>query len=241
VLVMNDNQSQITNNYISRNTATEYGGGVYLVDSNARVAGNQIIDNQAGIIGGGAVVINRTPTIENNLFARNRAPSGGAGVFVADAQPTLRHNTIANNGRGQNSDGILLSAGAAPVLAYNVITGGDYGIRSGGGQPRQTMRNSLFDNRLGNYQGVTPGATDLLADPLLIAGPRGSYYLAQNASGQGATSPLVDACAETAQALGLHLTTTRTDGQPDRDLADIGFHFTDLPPKVFIPLVQLSD
>jgi parallel beta-helix repeat protein len=241
VLVLSDNRSQITDNTISHNVASDHGGGLYLVHSNAKVTGNQIIDNQARTIGGGVVVDNQAPIVENNLVSRNRAGDGGAGFYLSNSQPTLRHNTIASNGRNQNGDGVMLVNGAAPSLSYNVIVGNDYGIRSGGGQPRQTMRNSLFDNRLGNYQGLTPGATDLLVDPLFISGSGGGYYLAQNASGQGATSPLVDACAETAQALGLHLTTTRTDGQPDRDLADIGFHFTNLPPKVFIPLVHLSD
>jgi parallel beta-helix repeat protein len=187
------------------------------------------------------VVDNQAPTVENNLVSRNRAGDGGAGFYLSNSQPTLRHNTIASNGRDRNGDGVMLANGAAPSLSYNVIVGNDYGIRSGGGQPHQTMRNSLFDNRLGNYHSVAPGATDLLVDPLFVPGPRGAYYLAQAASGQGTTSPLVDACMESAQALGLHLTTTRTDGQPDRNLADIGFHFTNLPPKIFIPLVQQSN
>ncbi len=133
----------------------------------------------------------------------------------------------------------MLAPGAAPAMSYNVIVGNDYGIRSGGGQPRQSTRNDLFDNRLGDYLGVTPGASDLRVDPKFNNGPRGSYYLAQTGAGQANTSQLVDACAETAQALGLHLSTTRTDGRNDQGLADIGYHFEDQPNRMFLPVVRL--
>ncbi len=33
VLIMTDNDSQITNNYISRNTANEHGAGIYVTNS----------------------------------------------------------------------------------------------------------------------------------------------------------------------------------------------------------------
>jgi parallel beta-helix repeat protein len=241
VLVMNDNLSLVVENYISRNTAHQYGGGIYLVNSNARVANNQIIDNQAGNLGGGAVILDASCAFENNLVSRNRASEGGAGIYISNSQSTLRHNTIADNGRNQSGDGLLLAPGAAPSLSYNMIVGNDYGIRSSGGQPRQTMRNSLFDNRLANYQGLEPGGSDLLADPQVVNGPLGPYYLAQVGAGQQANSPLLDACGETAQALDLHQLTTRVDGQPDRGLADIGFHFPRLAPKVFLPVVRLSN
>ena len=135
---------------------------------------------------------------------------------------------------------MLLSAGASPALIYNVIVGNEYGIRSGGGQPRQVVRNNLFDNPQGNYVGVAPGANDLLSDPQFISGPRGAYYLTQPGAGQGSLSPLIDACSETAQALGLHLSTTRTDGVNDQGKADIGYHFDNQPSRAFLPLVRLG-
>jgi parallel beta-helix repeat protein len=191
-------------------------------------------------MGGGAVILNRAPTFANNLIGRNRATNGGAGFYIGGSQPTLRHNTIANNGRNQNSDGIMLSPDAAPTLSYNVIVGNDYGIRSGGGQPRQTVRNVFHDNRLGDYQGVAPGASDLLVNPQFTSGPLGPYYLAHAVAGQNTNSPLIDACTESAQGLGLNLTTTRTDGQDDQGLADIGYHFESQPSRSFLPLIGVS-
>lgn len=240
VLVMTDNNSQITNNYIARNTANEHGAGIYLTNSTALVGSNQITNNFARGLGGGAVILSASPRLENNLINRNRANQGGAGLYVTNSQSVLRHNTVADNGRNSNGDGLMLASGGAPRLSYNVIVGNDYGIRSTGGQPGQLFRNSLYDNRLANYSQVSPGSTDILTDPKLVTGPLGPYYLSQAGAGQGVNSPLVDACVETAEALGLHLSTTRTDGQFDRGLADIGFHFDSLPRKTFLPLLPMA-
>ncbi len=235
-----DGNSQITGNHFNRNVASENGGAMFFANSAARVADNQITANQASGIGGGVLVLDGSPAFENNLINRNSAGDSGAGLYLGNSQSTLRHNTIADNGRNMNGDGVLIAANASPRLSYNVIVGNDYGIRSAGGQPSQTTRNSLFNNRLANYQGVAQGASDLLVDPRLVRGPYGTYYLAQTTSGQASNSPLVDACVETAQALGLHLLTTRTDGQVDQGLADIGFHFRYLPNRAYLPLIVMS-
>ncbi len=240
VLVMTDSNSQIIDNYISRNVAREHGGGIYVTDGNTRITGNQIVDNQAGGLGGGIVVINGAPTFENNLIGRNRANMAGAGFYISNSQATLRHNTIVSNGRDQNGDGVMLAPGAAPAMSYNVIVGNDYGIRSGGGYVRQSMRNNLFDNRLGDFLGLAQGATDILSNPQFTNGPLGPYYLAQAGAGQPSNSPLIDACTETAQALGLNQTTTRTDGRNDQGLADIGFHYENQPARAFLPVVGVT-
>lgn len=241
VVVLADDHSQIEDNYISGNVAAHHGGGIYLSLSNAYVTGNQILDNQAGGLGGGVVTKDGAPAIVNNLISGNHASDRGAGLYIENAQSTVRHNTIAHNGRNQNGEGVMLAAGAHPNLIYNVIVGNDYGIRSEGSQPNHTYRNNLFDNRLADYHGVTPGVTDLLVDPQFVNGPLGQYYLSQTAAGQVTTSPLVDACTETAHALGLDHLTTRTDDQPDLGLADIGFHYRPSQMgahQVFLPTVR---
>jgi hypothetical protein len=60
-------------------------------------------------------------------------------------------------------------------------------------------------------------------DPLFIAG----YYLGQTASGQGRQSPAVDAGSGPANAVGIDLAgrTTRTDGVPDANTVDMGYHY----------------
>ncbi len=241
IVVMNGSHGQITNNYISRNVADEHGGGIYLVESDTRVAGNQIVDNRAGILGGGVVILSASPLLENNLVSRNHAGDGGAGLYLGNSQATLRHNTVAGNGRNEaNGDGIRLAPGAYPSLSYNMIIGNEIGIRGENGQPSQSMRNSLHDNRLANYQGVTPGGSDLVGDPQLVRGPLGAYYLSQGNRDAESVSPLVDACLETAQALGLSQLTTDIEGQLDSGPADIGYHFQVQPPKIFLPIVRLG-
>ena len=71
---------------------------------------------------------------------------------------------------------------------------------------------------------------------------RDRYYLAQLPAGQPNTSPLVDAISQTAHGLGLDNMTTRTDGEPDQGLADVGFHYGRPPRHThFVPMVALSN
>ena len=121
------------------------------------------------------------------------------------------------------------------------MIGNDYGIRSTGSQPDQLSRNCFYDNRLGNYNGITQGPDDFSANPMLINGPLGSYYLSQSTASQSNTSPLVNAANQSAQELGLNNQTTRTDGQGDQGMADVGFHYGRPPGRIrFFPMVAHS-
>jgi hypothetical protein len=64
---------------------------------------------------------------------------------------------------------------------------------------------------------------NLGADPMFIAG----YYLSQTASGQGRQSPAVDAGSGAADSPSIALSdrTTRTDGQGDAGIVDMGYHY----------------
>ncbi|MCB0229479.1 MAG: hypothetical protein KDH90_10180, partial [Anaerolineae bacterium] len=191
----------------------------------ATVDGNQILGNSAQQLGGGMVVINGSSTISNNLVANNRAGSVGAGIYMAGSGAGLTSNTIADNGRNAGGDGIFLNTGANPRLMYNVVVGNDYGVRSGGGQPTQMTRNNVWGNRVTDYDGVQRGDTDLNTDPKWVNGPLGKYYLSSQAAGQQSNSQLIDACFDSSHAMGVDQMTTRTDGQKDRENADMGFHY----------------
>ena len=61
-------------------------------------------------------------------------------------------------------------------------------------------------------------------NPLFVSGPDGDYYLSQVVSGQSSNSPCVDAGGE-ATTFWVGELTTRTDGEPDTDRVDMGFHY----------------
>ena len=69
------------------------------------------------------------------------------------------------------------------------------------------------------------GEGNTARDPLFAAGPLGDYYLSQTSAGQEEDSPCLDSGNGTAEELGLHEFTTRTDGGPDEGTVDIGYHY----------------
>jgi predicted outer membrane repeat protein len=233
-------------NLIIGNMAAQHGGGAWIVEGSTSLFHNRIRRNSAGGNGGGVLLQGSTAgpsELRNNLLEGNHAGGAGAGVYVTFSGPTLVNNSIVANGRGETGAGLSLGNGAAPALTNNVIAGNDYGIQSGGGSPSVTARNDVYDNRLGNYNGVTPGAADLSVDPLFVHG----FYLSHSAAGQNTNSPLINAGQGTASSLGLHTRTTRTDGVPDQGVVDLGYHYP-LPieldpnrPTVFIPLLMLGN
>jgi hypothetical protein len=115
---------------------------------------------------------------------------------TASATVTLSNTIIANNLEG------------APVEAPGAVT----------------IRSSCFWNNADPY---TPpsGQGNLSADPLFVAGPRGSYYLSQRGAGQGADSPGLDAASVPASSSSVAGLTTRTDLAADTGTADIGYHY----------------
>ncbi len=73
-----------------------------------------------------------------------------------------------------------------------------------------------------DIQGGYPGAGNIDADPLFVTGPEGDYYLSQLAAGQAQQSPCVDAGDPAAIMVE---GTTRTDGIPDQEVVDMGYHY----------------
>lgn len=245
--VFEDTATAALHNLITGNVAGQQGGGVRLVMASANLAHNRIRNNRAG--DGGGIIVQAQPVngqaseLKNNLVLGNSAGNLGAGILISSARPQIAYNTIAENGRGQSGDGLHLATGSTPALTGNIVINNDYGIRSsGGGAPASLTINNVYGNRLENYRGVTPGASDLSVDPLFVNGS----YLSQTAAGQNKTSSLVDAGPITAQSAGLETMTTRTDGVPDQGKVDLGYH-APLPvrlnynrPTVFIPLLALD-
>ncbi|MCB0203714.1 MAG: DUF1565 domain-containing protein [Anaerolineae bacterium] len=239
IVLHQDRNSRVTDNYIATNRAGQHGGGIYLNETGATLDGNQVLNNTAQQIGGGLVVLNGSPAIANNMISNNSAGSTGAGIYMAGSGATLTSNTIADNGRNAGGDGVFLNSGSNPRLKYNVLVGNDYGVRSGSGQPAEMMRNNVWGNRVANYTGVQRGSTDINVDPRWINGPQGKYYLSHSAAGQQTTSPLVDACFDSSATMGVDHLTTRTDGQPDRNNADMGYHYPrPLGRTVFMPAIR---
>lgn len=125
----------ITNNIITRNMATDDGGGIFC---KARpcpsIIGNRITSNRATNNGGGIYVRDAALTIANNLVSNNRADTG-AGVRSRDSFVQLIHNTIIGNIADDEGGGFYCRGNLAEkqtVIAHCILWGNT--ARDGGAQ-----------------------------------------------------------------------------------------------------------
>jgi hypothetical protein len=140
------------------NSAGALGGGLYLSTGALNLANVVIEGNSAGSLGGGVIATGLSAgAVENCLLADNGAPYGGGGALISAAGPYLvRNNIITGNTVG------LSASGAAMVADYNDVWGNTT-----------------------DYSGMSAGAHDLAADPLLVDPAGGDY-------GLGLHSPCLD-------------------------------------------------
>jgi hypothetical protein len=186
--------------------------------------------------------------INNLAYANGSMPLVGGGIQVGGAvgsnSAVVEFNTCYANG----VNGILIGTGQGPStqakVFYNIVSSnGQNGVQLGDNTTYQVDLpgysegyNLAFGNNYG--AGLQRPTNDLLGfDPEFVdpAGPDGilggagfaddDFHLSQIAAGQMATSPAVrfaDIDPTMAPIMGR---TTRTDGVPDADNADIGFHY----------------
>jgi len=242
-----DSQATIINNWIFGNDAfsrywENFGGGIY-AGSEAIIIGNVLEDNRAvsleslalggGIYGGGL--------IEGNIFIDNHSDVYGDGIYICSG--IVRNNIFIddrvdcwNRWTGGGPREILLegnimtglySSNSEHIEIRNCIITGEITIEE------QGSINLSYSNVLGGEAAVTsipPATYDwgpgmISADPLFISGPLGDHYLSQVAAGQAVDSPCIDAGDPITEfAIGV----TRTDGYPDSDVIDMGYHYSAL-------------
>lgn len=227
-----------------------------LVVYNAGTIKNSMFLNNKAAGGGGAMRISAgvdpTPiSVENCLFAGNTAANGGAIlVTVAHGSATqkvlLRGITATGNSATGTGGGMHL--GASGVTVEDSIVWGNSDGATGGGSgdeiyvaPIQgyavTVKRTLSQAAEGWFgdpgllvnggAGFVAGQLgNLDTNPLFAAGPKGAWYLAQKAAGQGSDSPAVDPVGGVgASSVFWGSRTTRTDGKADASALDFGWHY----------------
>lgn len=174
----------IENNYFESNTAVIQGGGLSAFLNGEPVVTGNLFKNNVSIgnaffqgVGGAISIDNLVEdstdvVIDHNIFIGNRACQGTA-IQLEYGSPVVLSNTMVSNyaaGTLVASDvsTVYSHRGASPEISNNIIFDGQgtYGIgHDDAGIPMLTC-NDLFDNDLGNYINVSPGAFDFYADPL---------------------------------------------------------------------------
>jgi len=136
-------------------------------------------------------------------------------------------------------NGFMQSADAqAAIYNATVVGNGSHGIQALGTAAVEVVNSILWDNADdiegasvlpiccdiadGDFQGTN---SNISLDPCFVRGAHGTYCLSHTAAGQATNSPCVDAGASVAAAVGLDIRSTRTDGEPDTEVVDMGYHF----------------
>ncbi|MHC4945191.1 MAG: right-handed parallel beta-helix repeat-containing protein [Planctomycetota bacterium] len=232
---------EIMDNIIMGNTNEKEGGGgvAFVFDSKGSLSNNIICKNSGHFGGGIACFENSSPSIVNNAVYLNSAAWGG-GIYCYDSSSlvitnnTVFRNTAINAGGGiacyQNSfmtvrNTILWNNGA--YSGPEIFISGDYFNPS-------TLAISYSDLEGGKSSVMVdykctlnwgPGMID--ADPMFMDPEPGSedFHLQQDPCQPGVTNPCVDAGSNTASNLCMDTCWTRTDGEPDSGMVDMGFHY----------------
>ncbi|MDI6795330.1 MAG: Ig-like domain-containing protein [Desulfatibacillaceae bacterium] len=169
-------------------------GGVYIVEVEGFPAVGNLVE-RAIIRSNGpfgvAIEAGGENFIENCLIAQNVIGVAVKRSTVAGAQdpaPWLISNTIVESG----ADGIFIE-NASPKIHYNIVANNSgFGMADYSNSPVLGY-NNIFNNTLGNYFGVAPGAGDISVDPLYPGGaePQPWPWL------PGAASQVIDALPAT--------------------------------------------
>jgi uncharacterized repeat protein (TIGR01451 family) len=103
----------LSRSWLSYNTATGSGGGVYVQNSDSAFIGNTFNDNMAGEDGGGIYLDNSPVTLVNNEIHDNTATNSGGGLHLSFSPAMLTGNTIQANQAGFGGGGLLIVASEA--------------------------------------------------------------------------------------------------------------------------------
>jgi len=216
-----DASPTILNNIITDNEAlgyyTGYGGGIYLREnSTALISNNVIFDNSCSDNGGGIYCRNSDPTITSNIFANNDANYGG-GIALRDSSPQIINNTITGNWASQRGGGIR-SDDSNPDVTNCIIWDNDSPDDpqiAGGGA----------DVDYCDVEGGWSGTANIDADPLFYDPSNLDFHLKQDPCQPGTNNP----CVNTGDpSTSLIIGTTRTDGELDTGVVDMGYHYTQI-------------
>jgi predicted outer membrane repeat protein len=194
-------------------------GGLYCENSKVYLFDCEIIGNTAlgGVEkgwSGGLYSFDSDVTIYNSQIYKNSSYDSKAfipAIVGKNSNFSIFYSNILDN------SGIQLFDGCSSVIIDSIIRDNNLSFL---GNPAKIF--------YCNTDCVYGGVGNINADPLFVSGPRGSYYLSQNAAGQDFTSLCVNSGCPLpiiGALMNVDNMTTRTDGVLDCDRIDIGYHY----------------
>ncbi len=120
----------MTGGTVTGNTGVNYGGGIYLHDSDATISGSKIENNVANFGGGVWASGSSDVTLKNDTISGNKATNDGGGIYVNKGSlvDASENNIIYNNTASRRSDDVFKAQYATlklPSAASMNVIGSD--------------------------------------------------------------------------------------------------------------------
>ena len=169
----------VRNSRVFSNTASGYGGGLYLAEVVATLSGNTIMSNTA-YQGGGLYLRGGAVTLNGNTVVANRAGYGGGLFLLSSNATTLVRNAVISNSAINAGGGLLLWLSDGAALGSNVVISNTAGY--GGGLYLDRSAAGLTNNVIANNRAITAGngLYILASSPRLL-----HTTVARNSGGEG--------------------------------------------------------
>ncbi|MBN1873294.1 MAG: tandem-95 repeat protein [Anaerolineae bacterium] len=111
----------LTDNHIFSNTASEEGGGVYIVNASAvTLTGNLIMTNTASEEGGGGRLLHSRGMILNENYIFDNAADLGGGIYLEDCAIVAIEDAVENNYASTSGGGVYMKVVTATVQGITV-------------------------------------------------------------------------------------------------------------------------
>lgn len=183
----NSDNVTLTNCSFVGNSSGSYGGAlaVGLAAGVSRCA----FQNNVATGNGGAIASDGNLYVDDCLFNHNTVGGDGGAVYQGSAstgERALVNNTFVYNSSGSPTTGGAISSAGSMILGNDIIAFNSSGILATGLLETQSNNNCLYNNQYFDYSGVSPGSTDVSADPRFIDSSNGDFHVLS-------TSPCIDA------------------------------------------------
>jgi len=165
------------------------GGGVFMSYCNASIR-NNLIKQNGSLDGGGIFLLHCSgTTIEENLIYSCSTEARGGGVVISSSSNILvANNTIVDNTALQGGGGVCIWYSDSTALINNIIAGSTIGsgVYSYESSNSVIEYNDVWNNTPIDYDGISPGAGCISADPWFCEPENHNYYLHSTSPCQGA-------------------------------------------------------
>jgi len=230
----------IIRNNLARGTSFGWGGGIYCLSSAARICNNMIYHNRADSVhsgrGGGLYTTAGHSMISNNLIFQNSARTQGGGIFCRTGDDpcfflsTTIYQNSAQKGGGLYFDNLKAICTHLIMWENSAVDGKELFIDGIASFPTQVgISYSNVQGGLDSVEVVSPNILEwgqgmIDADPLFVNPAAVDFRLQQDPCQPGVYNPCVDAGGNLSFNEAMDNCWTRTSGEGDDGVVDLGFH-----------------